>query len=380
MSRATGVNTAGAGRGLIILCKWPLNQLPPVVTVALVMSKLVQGVTIVCLACPPRLREILASAGVEVVAVEPTDRGFHVGKWARLVQWLRFHQVACDALRSAPHSIVWLGSGDTALAIGHGALRGRHFVLHLHELYDNNWFYRALLGWFARRASCVVVPEASRGAILRGWFSLRRSPKVFPNKPAFHPESRGQPIGRLVPEHIARELQRRDMKIVLYQGHIGHKRDLSTLAQAVTKLGAPWRLVLMGYDHDSYVPELQRLCPNLIHVAHIDPPEHLGVTSWAYVGAVSYSHASLNNIFCAPNKIWEYTGFGIPVIGNDLPGLVNTVAANGAGMCVDWDEPDKIVRGLRSLDDNYAKFSGRAKQFFESCDLPQIADSILNAA
>ena len=82
-------------------------------------------------------------------------------------------------------------------------------------------------------------------------------------------------------------------------------------------LGSPWRLVLMG--HATYGMELiKQACPDLIHISHIDAPEHLDVTSHAYVGLVTYSYKSLNNIFCAPNKIWEYAAFGVPLVCSPL--------------------------------------------------------------
>ena len=43
---------------------------------------------------------------------------------------------------------------------------------------------------------------------------------------------------------------------------------------------------------------------------------------------------SLNRAFCAPNKIYEYSGLRIPAIGNEVPGLVNTIGAAKAGVCV----------------------------------------------
>ncbi|KAA6307134.1 hypothetical protein EZS27_041199, partial [termite gut metagenome] len=38
------------------------------------------------------------------------------------------------------------------------------------------------------------------------------------------------------------------------------------------------------------------------------------------IGIVSYAFDDLNHVFCAPNKTWEYTGFGIPMLGNNAPG------------------------------------------------------------
>ena len=58
------------------------------------------------------------------------------------------------------------------------------------------------------------------------------------------------------------------------------------------------------------------------------------ITSYARIGINFYRPNCLNKAFCAPNKIYEFSGFGIPIIGNDIPGLKNTIGLNNAGKCV----------------------------------------------
>ena len=45
---------------------------------------------------------------------------------------------------------------------------------------------------------------------------------------------------------------------------------------------------------------------DLIYIPQIPSPQHLFVTSIAYIGILVYDPISLNQIFCAPNKIFEY--------------------------------------------------------------------------
>lgn len=60
---------------------------------------------------------------------------------------------------------------------------------------------------------------------------------------------------------------------------------------------------------------------------YITAPYHLEVTSHAFIGILIYAPvygtftSPLNSIYCAPNKLYEFSHFGIPMIGNNIPGL-----------------------------------------------------------
>ena len=73
------------------------------------------------------------------------------------------------------------------------------------------------------------------------------------------------------------------------------------------------------------------------------------MTSHAYIGAVTYTRTSFNHLFCAPNKIWEYSGAAVPMISDDLPGL-QVVAAGGAGVCVDFQDSKALMSSLLHID------------------------------
>lgn len=75
----------------------------------------------------------------------------------------------------------------------------------------------------------------------------------------------------------------------------------------------------------------------------------------------------LNKVFCAPNKIYEYSGFGIPMLANNIPGLKNTVGNAGAAECIDMKK-ENIIKSIKKIEADYTTYSVNAKKFFAGTD------------
>jgi len=127
----------------------------------------------------------------------------------------------------------------------------------------------------------------------------------------------------------------------------------------------------MGPDHGS-VNLLRAVCPAMIHIPPIAAPKHLMVTSHASVGIVCYSFESLNNIFCAPNKVWEYSGFGLPILAQRLPGVIPYVEGFSAGVCVEFERPEEVAQGIQRLIEDESVYRLGAQRLYESCDVKSL--------
>jgi hypothetical protein len=153
-------------------------------------------------------------------------------------------------------------------------------------------------------------------------------------------------------------------KNILYQGHLHKERDLSALVQVARRLDG-FNIVLMGKDH-GMLSTYTDLNHNIIHIPFLSPPLHLNVTSWAHVGVVAYDTASLNTIYCAPNKIWEFSGFGVPILGSRNLGLKYTIGAFGAGELVDFSCENSVVAGLDAIERDYDSKRAACLAFYDS--------------
>ena len=132
-------------------------------------------------------------------------------------------------------------------------------------------------------------------------------------------------------------------------------------------MGGKYPLVLMGIDNAGMAPRIRSIYEETYYYESIPAPKHLEVTSRAHIGIVFYKAAILNEAFCAPNKIYEYSSFGMPMLANDIPGLSRTVGAAGCAECVPLVQ-DEIVSAIERIDRAYANYSAAAKSFFRSTD------------
>ncbi len=356
------------GDSVLLLTKERLDHRVPEIQNAVTMAALGMSVTVATSDASRGLGEYLGRKGIRVVRLMP-DRGRGGGVLGTAGRWIHFSLHAWSSIRAARGALIWIGSADTAIALGPGLLK-LNFVLQVNELYDAVWRYRKLLKPFARSAACVVVPEPSRGAIMRMWYGLHDDPIVLPNKPIEHPRQRGLALPASVPELPEHS------KLLLYQGNVCVHRDIRPVARALAEYGRGWRLAVMGRD-SGYASTVRAICPDLVQIPFVPPPEHLLVTSHAYVGLVTYTRQSLNHLFCAPNKVWEYAGFGIPLLCESLPALQTLVEAKGAGVCVDLSRPHCVADALTRLESDYEEYSRRATSLFESVDRAAIVKSAL---
>jgi len=267
--------------------------------------------------------------------------------------------------------LLYVGSADTAIALW-GLLHPRGYILHLRELHDTQKLYMRALGPIARNARHVVVPEINRAYIYKSLLSLQRTPSVIPNKPFSHPAR-----ARLNIDFLSVELREQiaSRKCLVYQGPIHPERDLTPVLRALAKNG-DYAIVVMGRDY-GVLGSYREILPDLIHIPFVTPPNHLNITSWAHIGLIVYDNCSLNTVYCAPNKIWEYSGFGLPMLCSDNLGLRYTVGAAGAAKLVDLEDCTAVDAALRQIEEEYKEMKDSSRAFFYSVDIAETLTSLL---
>ena len=271
----------------------------------------------------------------------------------------RFHDEAVKIMNTLQYDLLWIIHEETAYEFRND-LAGQKYLLSFYELNDHRRDYLEKIKPVVKNALEVLVPEYNRACILRVWLKLDKTPTVIPNKPLSHPRK------RCIPNSFSDQLNGK--KVVLYQGYINRSRNLDKVCEAVKDMPG-YCIVLMGKGDTSYINELKQKYPQIIHISFIAPPEHLYVTSWAHIAIVKYDFVVLNAIFCAPNKTWEYTGFGVPVLCHDIPGLRYTIGQYKAGVCTDMDDTEAIKAAITEMDSNYEEYSQNAISFYESFDV-----------
>ncbi len=277
--------------------------------------------------------------------------------------------------------VLWIEGNYTIDSLRPGFINKHKHVLQLQELYDS----RILKGKLLERtlklilptSLAVIVPEYNRAEILHAFFMLKDTPYVLPNKATFFPSD--EELKQLADKYGSIRNAINGRKVILYQGILTGERNLDVLVKSLATLNSDEYVTVLLGKETKYLAEYKRIDPNLIHIPFIPAPDYLYVTSLAYIGILEYAPTSLNLIYCAPNKIFEYGYFGVPMLGNDIPGLKYTIEAHQMGCLFDTKSAESIMMSLHTIIENYDLYSHNAKAYFESVDNKKIIIEILNS-
>ena len=277
-----------------------------------------------------------------------------------------YEYVINNNIGSSNKSIIWIASAEAAMAVGR-RIANFKFVFQIHELYDKVYHYRYNNGFYFRNSVLNICPEFNRAAIFRYWYQLTKSPSVLVNAPYKHPRNRNLKISDPI---IASKIQNLSAKkLILYMGMIAFDRDISILFEKINQLSDEYHLILLGRiegDKKKFLDDISKF-DKVTYLGEMNSPAHLEVASHAYIGVLSYSFLDLNNLFCAPNKIWEYAGFAIPMLSNDIPGLVNLLYKYNCGYSANFEDRsnNEIVRKIETIDENYSEISLNTKKMYD---------------
>lgn len=302
-------------------------------------------------------------------------RGVFRGQLDKLSNWLFFRSMLKRELnnRDLSNTILWFGNAETVLPMK-GLLRKYKYAITFLELLDEYPFRVKMLRPIAYNAHFNVMCEETRAYLLRARWQLRELPYVMPNKPFDNPNRFSEVSNQQAKELLS---QLSGKKIIILQGYISEFEILKNFAEAMNELSDDYRLLLMGPENPAIVESLKSISPKLLYSKYIPAPHHLQVTQRAYIGIVYYNGMiSLNNAFCAPNKIYEYSAFGLPMIANSIPGLKNTIGISGAAVCCDLTKSN-IINAVRTIEDNYEQLKESSYNFYKATDCRKIMDIII---
>lgn len=289
----------------------------------------------------------------------PENESFYDKVIRHLYYPIEFHNETIRLIKTTQKDLLWIIHERTLIEFGE-SIQKEDYIVSFYELNDTDKKFVEKTKKYVINAKELITAEYNRSCIMRVWYRLNYTPTVISNKPYYHPRTRNIDC-----EYASLF---KDKKVILYQGHIQRVRNVNALCDAVENMEGHL-LVLMGDGDDEYVNYLKGKYKNVLFVDFIAPPHHLDVTSWAHIGIVKYDFTFVNHLYCAPNKIWEYSGFDMPMIGNKLPGLQNTFERYQAGLCIDTEDPDEIKKAITTIDTDYEVYSRNARSFYESFDV-----------
>ena len=261
----------------------------------------------------------------------------------------------------ANNDILWFGNVETILAANYLKLRKYKYVLSVLELYDEGTFYDWILKKVLKNATINLCCEKHRAAIMQSRYDLTETPFVFHNKPYDYINE------SIISDTNSRILYKyRDCFIVIYQGLIAKDRPLDKIAEALNTINDDKIVFLvLGKCSEDYRKSLRYIYKQTEFLGYVPAPEHLSITSMCHLGIANYNTQNLNNVFCAPNKIYEYAKYGLPMLCSRNIGLSETVGVYGAGECIDFSNLQETVCAIRKIKSNYEEYSRSALRLYK---------------
>ncbi len=142
--------------------------------------------------------------------------------------------------------------------------------------------------------------------------------------------------------------------VVLFQGELIAGRNLETLVEAMAAVTQPAvHLVFLGEGALTKRLSRQAEALGLSERVHFHPAvaqdDLLRYSASADLGIIPYRPTCLNNLYCTPNKLFEYVAATVPMLASDLPELRRLIAGNAIGLMVDTASAEAIARAIDSV-------------------------------
>jgi len=213
--------------------------------------------------------------------------------------------------------------------------------------------------WAIAYADLVIAANDDRSRLMCEHYGLRTQPLVVRNIP---------PVPKENPQRGTSILKRSaGESLCVYQGHISLKRGLARLLTAMPFIPKNIRLIIVGGGPDEELvrQEVSRLGleGRVTIFGRVSRDELHEILQDCDIGLLMYPYEGLNNIYCAPNKIFEYAQAGLPIVATDQPPIAEMLRTYQIGETFGrYDDPAKLAARVSSAIEHrhlYRKDLGR---------------------
>lgn len=140
-------------------------------------------------------------------------------------------------------------------------------------------------------------------------------------------------------------------KIFLYQGGFSKGRGIEILLETFANIDIEnVCIVFMGYGElEDKIKEYAGKYKNIFYHEAVAPQVLLNYTVSADYGISLIENVCLNYYYCLPNKFFEYSMAGLPVICSDFPVMNSFIQKHGAGTLANPDDKISIIASIKNI-------------------------------
>lgn len=140
-------------------------------------------------------------------------------------------------------------------------------------------------------------------------------------------------------------------KIFLYQGGFSKGRGIEILLETFANIDIEnVCIVFMGYGElEEKIKEYAVKYKNIFYHEAVAPQVLLNYTVSADYGVILYNNICLNNYYCLPNKFFEYSMAGLPVICSNFPEMNRMANKYQIGVSAAPDDMNSIISSIKNI-------------------------------
>lgn len=221
-----------------------------------------------------------------------------------------------------------------------------------------------------KKSDLVFCAEEKRAELMVNYHKLNNKPTVIRNI-SYLPEILDDSFKN---EHL--EFFDITATSVVYAGGMLAGRRLDKLIDAVNQVGKDYKLMLIGDGpaYDSLSKKIDSLNNKNICICKALPYAKLSAALINFdIGYLYYGTSDYNNLYCAPNKIYEYAGIGLPILANENPTVKKIITEENLGVCT-----DDFVSGLKIMNTEKDSYADALAEFVKNNSAEKEKELLLN--
>jgi len=266
---------------------------------------------------------------VEIINVNLGKHKNHYGELLTFLKIIIFWYYASKIIKKGNYDYIHCNDLDTLGIVYFLPKRYyKRIIYDAHELFPErykvgsikNKIWNLIEKQTVKKASKIICPEYNRAKYLEKKHQLKDKIYVVNNFPNY----------RIIePKNLREKLNLTKGTIILnYLGALIPGREIEIIIEALKYLPDNYILVLVGYAFDdNYMKKLMQiiygegLTNRVFFYGSVSPEELLETIAGCNIGIALYKNTNINNLYCAPNKVFDYIMAGIKLIANDYPSL-----------------------------------------------------------
>lgn len=214
-------------------------------------------------------------------------------------------------------------------------------------------FYKKLEHSICKKADYIISANYERSLIMQGYYRLTKTPYTIFNIPLFEIEKSKKKNELIYFDKIRAK--------IVYIGVISKNRKIQELINVIIKYNS--KLEFHIYGDGEYLNELKRIKEstkqdNIYFYGKYFQKDIKNILKNYDIGYINYPNTGLNNIFCEPNKIYDYALYDLPLVSFYHNKLDDIFTKYRIG-----ESNNNIENGLYKILDNYAEYKENIKKY-----------------